>query len=543
MKTTFFSLLLDNFEALPKLTTIVDNADRMKKKTKFTMGKCDVKIKGTSECKLTLQPAKSTCGGRIGLNDILNHFLPKNDLGAKSNTFILPDKFDVKSLEIDKCEKTFSFSTVAREKLDLIPGTLSMEGVRLALKITYTKEPVDWKQVELDIAATVTLAKKSVLITVQKKAKETFVKFSLKVDEVKVPDIVGAFSKNELAPPADADADVTAKVTGLAIKDVSLSGFYDTEGPFEAVAKGKSKGASFKSSTFFVIIQKPESGPTKVAALAKFDKISPATKLSELTGKDLTKVPFFNALLLNFAFAISNDDFTVIKNEELMKEISGTIKGDKTIEKGVKIYLDIPVKKVFEKLAPGVKTDNFPTSLFMKATFNKDGTKFNFPDTWKSDLLQILKGLAPNLNDYFPEWLKQSDEPPLVKVREFSFDYETLAFTIDVDIDGPFKFGKILSLESISLKVTRKGDDGSYDFSFTSSQTLVEDIILKTKLSKTGKTYEFDGSISLISTGQLIQAIGAKFLRKETMNKLKYLDFGMKDVKLKAKFGDQFYIR
>ena len=531
---------LGKVAALPALNVIVSSKESG---VEFQIGECKVKLAIVKDCKFTLTPSPDTCGGKIPLAGILNHFLPKNDLGAKSNTFILPDKFDVKSLEIDKCETTISFNAVAREKLDLIPGMLSMDGLQLALKINYKTGAVDWEQVELDIKATVTLAGKKVPITVEKKPKESFVKFSLKVDEVKVPDIVGAFSKKALAPPADADAGATAKVTGLVIKAVSLSGFYDTKGPFEVVAKGEPQGTSFKSSTFFVIIQKPESDPTKVAALAKFDMISPATKLGELIGKDLTKVPFFNALLLNFAFTISNDDFTVIKNEELVKAISGIIKGDKTIEKGVKIYLDIPVKDVFKKLAPDVKTDKFPSSLFMKGTFNKDGVKFDFPDTWKSDLLEILKGLSPKLKEYLPKWLQPSDGPPLVKIKEFSFDYKTLTFTIDADIDGPFKFGNILSLYNISIKVTRKGEDGTYDFSFTSSQTLIKDIILKTKLSKTGKTYEFDGSISLISTGQLIQAVGAKFLSKETLDKLKYLDFGMKDVKLKAKFGDQFYIR
>ena len=46
----------------------------------------------------------------------------------------------------------------------------------------------------------------------------------------------------------------------------------------------------------------------------------------------------------------------------------------------------------------------------------------------------------------------------------------------------------------------------------------------------------------MISTGQLIRALGAKFVSEETLKKLSYLDFGIKDVKLKAKFGDQFHI-
>ena len=544
-KLTFFHLILGIVAALPALNNIVNSKENG---VEFQIGECKVKLAIVKDCKFTLTPSPDICGGKIPLTGILNHFLPKNDIGAKSNTFILPDKFDAKSLEIDKCKKTISFNADAKEKLDLIPGKLSMEKPQLALKINYNTGAVDWEQIELDIAATVTLAGKKVPITVQKKAKETFVKFSFTVDEVKVPDIVGAFSKQELAPPVDADAGATAKVTGLVIKTVSLSGYYDTKGPFEVVAKGDPQGTNFKSSTFFVIIQKPESDPTKVAALAKFDKMHLKTKLSELTGKDLTKVPFLNALELNFAFAISNDDFTVIQNEELMKAISGIIKDDKTIEKGVKIYLDIPVKEVFKKLVPDVKTNNFPSSLFMKATFNKDGIKFDFPDTLKSDLLQILKGLAPTLKDYFPEWLKQTAGPPLAKVKEFSFDYETLVFTIDADIDGPFKFGKILSLKGISLKVTRKGDDGSYEFSFTSSQTLSKDVILETKLLKTGETYEFEGSISLISTMQLIQALGANFKSEEDIRRLTSSDSevngaDLTDVKLKAKFGDHFSIR
>ena len=489
-----------------------------------------------------MTPSSDTCGGKLPLAGILNHFLPNNGIGEKSNTFILPDKFDLKSLEIDKCETTINFKASAKEKLDLVPGKFSMEGVEMGLKINYKTGAVDWELVELDISASVTLGGKKMPITVKKKAKETFVKFSFKIDEIMVPSIVETFSKKEVAPK-EADSEVAAKVAGVVIKTVEFSGFYDPKGFFEMVARGSPQGTTFKSSSFYVVIQKPSDSDFKAAVLAKIDSFSPATLLSQLTGKDLTKVPLINAIQLNMALAVSNDDFPVIKNEELTKAISGIIKGDKTIEKGIKMYMEVPVKEVFKKLAPDLKTDNFPASLFMKVSINKDGVKFTFPDDWKSDLLQILKGLAPKLKELLPKWLQPSDGPPMIKIKDFSFDYKTMAFNIDADIDGPFKLGNVLSLYNISFKISRKGEDSPFDFSFTSSQTLFEDIILTTKLSKKGDAYEFEGSISMISTGQLIRALGAKYLSEETMKKLKFLDFGMKDVKLKAKFGNQFYIR
>ena len=494
------------------------------------------------KCKVNLTPSPDTCGGKIPLASILNHFLPKNGLAEKSKTFILPDKFDLKSLEIDKCETTIDFKTSSREKLDLIPGKFSMEGVELALKINYKTGAVDWELVVLDMSASVTLAGKKIPITVKKKAKETFVKFSFKTDEINVPNIVKAFSKKEITPP-EADSAVAAKVTGVVIKKASFSGYYDPKGFFEVVASGEPQGTSFKSSSFFVVIQKPEDADVKAAVLAKIDMFSPATLLKDLTGKDFTKIPFIKELLLNVAFAVSNEDFTVIKNEELVKAISGIIKGDKTIEKGMKLYMDVPVREVFKKLAPDLKTDSFPASLFMKVTINKDGVKFKFPDDWKSDLLQILKGLAPKLKEYLPKWLQPSDGPTLVTVKEFSVDFKTMGFNIDVEISGPFKLGSILTLYNISLTASHKGGNNPYDFSFASSQRLFEDIVLSTKLSKKGQTYEFEGSISMISTSQLIKALGVKFLSEETLKKLSYLDFGMRDVKLNAKFGDRFYIR
>ena len=524
---------------LPTLSVIVDSKENG---VEFQIGECKVKLAIVEDCKYTLTPSPDTCGGKIPFVSILNHFLPKNGLAEKSNTFILPDKFDLKLLEINKCETTISFKTSSRETIDLIPGKLSMEGVELALKINYKTGAVDWDLLELDMSASITLAAKKVPITLKKKGKESFVKFSFKVDEINVPGIIGAFSSKELTPP-NADSAVAAKVAGIVIKTPSFSGFYDPKGFLEVVASGKPQGESFKSATLFVVVQKPEDGDAKAAVLAKIDMFSPATLLTDLTGKDLTKIPLIKELVLNMAFAISNDDFTVIKNEDLMKAISGVIKGEKSIEKGAKMYMDVPIKDVFKKLAPDLKTDDFPASLFVKVVINKDGVKFKFPDEWKSDLLKILKGLAPKLKEYLPKWLQPSDTPPLVTVKDFSVDYQTMAFNIDGEIKGPLKLGNILSLYNISLKVSHKGGENPFEFSFKSSQTLLETVTLNTKLSKKGQTYEFEGDISMISTGQLIKGLGVKFLSEETLKKLTYLDFGMRDVKLKAKFGDQFYIR
>ena len=494
------------------------------------------------DCKYTLTPSPDTCGGTIPFASILNHFLPKNDLGEKSKTFVLPDKFDLKFLEIDKCKTTINFKTQAREKLDLIPGKLSIGGASLSLIINYKTGAVDWDLLELDIAGSVTFADKKLPITVKKKTKQSAVTFSFKTDQVTIPSIVGKFSsKNEVAPPGT-DKEVVGKVTGVVIKNPTLSGIYDPKGFYEMVVSGEPQGKVFQSSSFFIIVQKAEDSDVKVAVAAKLNMFSPATLLSELTSKDLTKIPLLKELVLNFAFAIANDDFAAIKDDKLAKEIGGFIKGEKTIQKGARLYFDVPIKETFKKLAPDLKVDDFPPSLFMKVTIGSEGIKFKFPDEWKTDLLKILKGLAPKLKDYLPKWL-QSDGPPLITINDFSFDYKTLAFNIDAMAKGPFNLGKILSLYNVSLKVSHKGEDSPYEFSFTSSQTLFGETMLTTKLSKSGADkYEFVGSISMIRTGQLVKALGVKFLSEETLKKLSFLDFGMCDVKLTARFGSQFYI-
>ena len=532
-------LLIGSVAALPALNVIVTSKESG---IEFKIGECKVKLAIVKDCKYTLTPSPDTCGGKLPLAGILNHFLPNNGLAQKSNTLILPEKFDLKSLEIDKCETTISFQASSREKLDLIPGKLSMESVQLGLKINYKTGAVDWELLELDMSGAVTIAGKKIPITVNKKTKEKFVTFSFKLGEINVPSIVGLFSKKEIAPP-DADSNVAKKITGLVIKEVKVAGFYDPKGFYEAVFSGDPQGAPFKSSLFSVIIQKPEDNDVKAAVLAKIDQISPAKLLTDLTGKDLTKVPFIKELLLNLALAISNDDFVVIKNEELMKAISGFIKGDKTIEKGIKLYMEVPVREVFKKLAPDLKSDSFPASLSMTVAINKEGVKLKFPESLEADLLQILKGLAPKLKEYLPKWMQPSEGPPLIKIKDFSFDYKTMAFSIGAEIDGPFKLGNILTLYNISITISRKEEDSTFDFSFSSSQTLFKDIVLSTKLSKKGKTYEFEGTISMITTSQLVRALGAKFVSEDTLKKLSYFDFGMKDVKLKAKFGDEFYIR
>ena len=508
----------------------------------FLIGVCKIKLAKSGDCKYSLTPSAETCGGKIPLVGILNHFLPKNDLAEKSNTFILPDKFDLKLLEIDTCETTINFKTVAREKLDLIPGKLSLEGVSLDLKINYKTGAVDWELLNLDINGQVTIAGQKVAVVLKKKTKETEIKFSFKVEQITIPNFLNVFSKKPVAPET-ADKAVVDKVTGLVIKNPSVSGVYDPKGFYEIVLTGEPQGEVFKASTFFAVVQKPADGEVKVALLVKLNLFSPAKLLTHLTGKDLSKIPLLKDLTLNFALEISNEDFTIVKNEELAKAISTFASGDKTISKGAHIKIDVPVKEVFKTMAPDIKTDDLPPSLFMKVNIDANGLKFKFPDTWKTDLLKILKAFAPKLKEFLPQWL-QSDGPPKVTIKDFTFDYKTMALTIDVVAPGPFKLGSVLSLSNVALKVTHKDENSPYEFSFTSSQTLFEQITLDTKLSKKGAgTYEFVGTISMISTGQLMKALGTKFASEETMKQLEFLDFGVKDVKITAKFGDTFYLR
>ncbi len=476
------------------------------------------------------------------MGSILNHFLPKNNIAEKSNTFILPDKFDVQLVEIDKCESTLQLKTVAREKLDLIPDKLSLEGVSLDLKVDFKTGSIDWELLDLNIAATITFVGKKIPVTLKKKAKETDIKFSFKVDKITIPDFVKEFSKKPLGD-GDSDKKVIDKVTGLSLKNPSISGVYDPKGFYEIVFYGEPEGETFKGANFYAIVQKPEDAAVKVALVAKVNMLNPAKLLSDITGKDLTKIPLLKDIDLNFAVEISNEDFVIIKNEDLTKAIKGYASGGKTISKGVKLKIDVPIKDLFKKISSDISTDDLPASLFMKVTIDADGLKFKFPDDWKTDLLKILKAFAPKLKDLLPKWLN-SEGPPMVKVNDFSFDYKKMAFTVDVTVPGPLKLGGILQLYNVSLKVSHKDENSPYEFSFSSTQTLLEEIIMETKLSKKGEAgYEFVGTISMISTGQLMKALGAKFVSEETLKKLQFLDFGVKDVKITAKFGDTFYLR
>eukprot|EP00794_Sanderia_malayensis_P007160 gene7160-7967_t len=524
--------------SLPALNVLVNSKETG---VEFKIGECKMKLTISDKCKLTLQPTTDTCNGKIPLGSILDHFLPKNNISEKSNTFILPDKFDLKLVEVDKCKSTLTLKTEAREKLDLIPDKLSLEGVALDLMINYKTGAVDWELLNLDIAGTLTIAGQNITVSLKKKVQETDIKFSFKIDKLTIPDFLKIFSKKPVAPPKS-DTAVVEKVTALSIKNPTVSGVYDPKGFYEVVLSGEPQGDTYKGGNFFAVVQKPEDDDVKLALLVKINLFSPAKLLTSLTGKDLMKIPLLKDITLNFALEISNKDFVAIKNEELAKAVSQFASGDKTISKGTKLKMDIPVKEVFKQMAPDLKTDDLPATLFLKVIIDANGLQFKFPDTWKTDLLKMLKAFAPKLKEFLPKWLN-SDGPPMVTVKDFSFDYKTMAFTIDVFAPGPLKLGSILSLYNVSLMVTHKDENSPWEFSFSSIQTLFEEVTLKTKLSKKGENkYEFEGSISMISTGQLMKALGTKFISEETLKKIEFLNFGVKDVKIKAKFGDTFYL-
>ena len=507
----------------------------------FEIKGCKMSLTKT-DCKISLLPAAETCGGKIPLNYLLDHFFPKNDIGVKTKTFLLPEKFDLKSLEINSCETTIKFETIAREKIDLITNKIKLDGVTLAMTINYKTGVVDWEKMTISINGVLELFGKKIQVVLNKKSGENELKFSFQTDQITIPNFLKMFTDKPVTP-ATADKAVGDTVNGLIIKSPKVSGLYDPSGFYELVLKGEPNGEAFKSSTFYGIVQKPPDGDVKAGLVGSFALLSPSILLSAITGKDLTDLPLIKNAVLNFALEVASDSILVVKDEELSKALSSFVDTGKTICKGAKLKFDLPVKEILRTAVPDIKTDDLPTSLFMKVYMDADGLKFKFPDTWKTDLLKILKAFAPKAKEYLPKWL-QSDSPSKVQVNAFSFDYKTMTLNVNISAPGPFKVGNILSLSNVELVVSHKDDNSPWEFSFSSTQKLFNSTTMTTSLSKKGEnSYEFTGTIDLISTGQLVEYFSAKVDNEETMTKLKFLDFGVKGVKITSKFGDKMFLR
>ena len=465
------------------------------------------------------------------MKKLADHFLPGNKLAEMTNKFLDPDKYEVKKIEINKNTKTIEFQTSAKENVELLPNKLILNGASMKLKMGYDSTTFDWLMVQIEIQAKLSFAGKNIDITLTKKEKEGELNFSTKTDEISIPNFLKTFTPNPLTD--DDSKSVVEKLTSLTIKQPKLSGYYDpVHGHYEFVFSGSVTGKTFASATFYVVVTKPPDKDIKPALVGKFDAVSPAKVLGDITGKDLSNVPLLKDITsINFVFEAAKDKIMIIKNPDLVEALKEFVTGGTSICEGVRIKIILPVKQI-------LKIQGVPETISMSVIITSSGLQFKFPDSFTSDLMQILKALAPKA-ELSPSWLDTKGSAP-VKIKDFSFDFKSNSFSVEIFAPGPMKLGGLLKIQDINVKVSHKSDTDPWEWSFSSVQTLFGETVLETKLTKTGTSdYELNAKISRITTLELAKYFGTKFISEDILDKYKFLEFGVEDVQIDAKFGSK----
>ena len=505
---------------------IQEIAAKVTGETVFQLADCKIKVALISSGKYSAQPMD-----KCSLKKFLDSTFPKNKLKEDTNSFIDPDAFEFKKLEIDKNVQRIEIDGSAKEEIDVVPNKFSIKSATITFKIPYQSSNIEWKSIGAELSGDVSFSGKTINIKFTKPDGQDELDFEFQTDKLTIEDFIKKFTSN--LPASKESSSVLDKVLKFTIEQPKATGFYDPKGLYEFVLSGESKNDIMKTAKFFVVIEKPPDEAVRCSVVVSFDAVSPTKVLTELTGKDLSKVSFLKDVTVSFLFEASSETIPIIKDQELLKVLKKYITGGKTICKGVKLKMDLPLKDIIKKASPDLNVNDIPESLKLNVFMDPTSLQFKLPKTFNTDLITILKGLAPKAQKQLPDWINDN-QGPSVEVREFSFDYKSGGGSLELFASGPITLVGLLEIKKMTLKGNRKSEKDPWVITFESTQKIF-DTVMESKLTMSGESYELKAKISLISTTQLARYFGASLISQETLNKYPYLDFGMKDCTIETK--------
>ncbi|XP_057311457.1 uncharacterized protein LOC130649225 [Hydractinia symbiolongicarpus] len=466
----------------------------------------------------------------------------KGKLEDMTKLFLPIGVFQIESFNLDKCKGDIMFKMAAREPFEIVKEKLKVQKAVLEMKFNYktiTASP-DFEKIGIDIDGEVNIANKHVPIELRKEKDKKEAKFNIKVDQMSASDFSNLFSKKEVV-----DKDAPEKA-GIFLKAVvtnpSIHGTVSVEGGFQVVLSGTASGITGLGNIvlFFVAEQNAEE-TTNVAVVADIRDIQPIAIINSLTGKDLSNIPLLKDLKVSVTLEISNGDMMVLKNDALNEVLQKYVSNAKTITKGTKIKLDIPLKEIIKKTGTKATLTNIPDSIFVKIFVTDGIICCQFPDNIKMDLLNALVALVPNVPDAIFE--KVLKTPPKITIKKFDVNVQTKAVDVQLEAPDEVKLGNdLIAIKDVQFDLSHK-PEGSWDFKIKGAAK-IGDWTLEVTVTKKGDVYELNGEIHTLTVKRLMDQFGGKEEgRRSAISTMDFLNFGITDVKISAVFGDNLKLR
>ncbi|XP_057297784.1 uncharacterized protein LOC130628792 [Hydractinia symbiolongicarpus] len=504
--------------------------------TQYKLFGCTLDV-DKEQCKIKFVPQDETCQEKLSISRLFNFVFKKKKLQNITGSYLPLQNFQIEHFLVDKCEGDIEFRAVAKETFDIVREKLKVKKAKLEMSFNYKKlsESFSFDNIGIDMKGEILVINKLVPIALNKKRGSPEGKFSAKIDEITASDFGALFTKKEIVE--DDAPENTSMLTDAVIKSPSITGSRDVNGSFEIVVKGQVDGIKgLGPITLFVIVQKFQSEPTAVAIVADVKQISPTKLLSSLTGKKLNDIPIIKYITVNVAIEFANNDMMLLKDAELNKLLAKYIANAKTVAKGTKIKLDIPVKKILKEVNSAASLKHVPDSMYVQVFIHEGKICFKFPDNATMDLLNIAVALIPAIPDVvFNKILKSS---PKVLIKKFDVNVATKE--VDLLLVAPEQV--VLGEDLIKLKTAefelKHIPDGPWNFRVKAEQQIGE-AILHILVQKKGENYEFNGKIADLSSKELIKQFGGEDMDASLLSKLEFLDFGIRDLQVNAKFGDK----
>ena len=352
------------------------------------------------------------------------------------------------------------------------------------------KKPLRFNDFGINIEGEIEIAGKSVPLILIKKKDSPQGNFMIKMDSIKVSDFSHLFLKKSIDDESKGSAN-TAMFSEAVLKQTVITGSRDIEGGYELVLNGEATGIKgFGPITLLVIIQKLNNQPIAFAIISEIKNIQPTKIISMLTGRDLSMIPIIKDITVDVVIEFSTNDILAIKDDVINKILVKYIANAKTVSKGTKIKLDVPIKEILEKIQTPASLKHIPDDLYIQIFIHEGNVCFRFPDNLKMNLLNILMALVPKIPDII--FKKVLLTPPNIVVEIFDVDIKTGAVNILLKAPEQIVLGtNLITIKDAEFELKRE-PKGSWDFKLKGIKEIAGGT-LDILVWKKNKNYVFKG--------------------------------------------------
>ena len=509
--------------------------------TKYKFSECEIDVT-RDECKISFEPDPKSCKSGLSLNGILEKFMPSLDISKITNNMVMPSIFMIKKFEVNKCDGEIAFTAEANEPFELVGGKLKISQGHLSLSFSYKISEFQLSSIAVDIKGTLKIGDQSLKITAKKKKKSDEFMFSAEGKKLALADFRKLFTKKEVE-----DDDVPEKVKSLVnavVEDPKITGSRAVDGSYEFVIGGKISGTGvMDSATVYLLVQKKSDSGVSVAFICQLKKISPAQILSAIFKKDLSKVPLLGDVSVDFLLEIASETIDTVENKDLNAALLPFISKGRSICRGAKVKIDIPIKDIVRKTNKHM-VGNVPEKIQTTIFISEDGVSFVFPEDFKTDLLNILIAITPALPNLLPKSVFKNG-PPKVDFKRFDVDVKTGKVDISAIAPDPIVIGNdIITISNVIFELGHdKKPDSPWEFNAEADQK-IGNSTLSLAITKKGKSeFTFSGKIQWLTTKALMQRFGAKLFPSKALEDMDFFDFGLQNLEIKGNIGGKLALR